>query len=69
MVVVTHYRKVGDLKQYTFIPLKFWRSEARCEPYRAKVSMSVVQFLPEALQEAPSLVFSVLQRSHSFQGL
>ena len=39
------------------------------ESYRVKVSVSVVRFLPEALQEAPSLVFSVLQRSRCFQGL
>lgn len=42
MAFVTHHCKVGSLKQYTFIPLKFWRSEVRGEAYRAKVSLSVV---------------------------
>ena len=31
----------------------------RGEAYRAKVSLSVVQFFPEAPWENPSLVFSV----------
>ena len=48
MAVVTHYHKGGDLKQYTVISLKLWRSEVRGESYTVKVSVSVARFLPEA---------------------